>query len=649
MADATSDPIRAASPRPHGPPSFLARLERPLAWLLPVVAVIMSLFQLVTVDFRFVGYEAKSIIHVAFVIAVIALSRGLFLKPEVGRVRIDAVLVLFVVAVTTVYAFIYFYEAAENPVRRPIHELVLSIVMIVLVLTLCRRIGGWPMTIVVLGFFAYALFSDYAPGVFSQRGLSWQRLTGRLYLTQEGIYGPITRVSATFVFVFILFGSFLDRSGAGEFYSRVAQSIFGTAQGGAAKVAVAASAFFAMLSGSALANMASTGQITIPMMKRAGYRPEFAAAVEAVASLGGEVTPPVMAGSVFIMIAILGISYGTVARAAALVSVLFYLSVYLSVHAEACKRGLKGLSRAEVPPMGATLREGWFFFIPLILLLSLLIVWDYPAERAGLLAVLSIPAVLFFTNRRMSLTQIFEGLREGALLGSTIGVLIITAQLITSLVNFTGLGLTFSERLISLAGEDLVPLMFVCFFSALILGMGLPAVTTYVILAVMVAPAMIKAGAVPLAAHMFVLYAAMNALITPPVAAGAMLTSGIAGASFMKTCWESMRLAISKFVLPFMFVLNPALLLEGDLQSSIWAATRAAVAIVAAVVALQGWGLKRATVLERVLFGVGTILLVAPDLLTDLLAFGMIALASVIHVVRHAEPEPETEPASPST
>ncbi|MBI2526627.1 MAG: TRAP transporter fused permease subunit [Candidatus Rokubacteria bacterium] len=609
-------------------------LERGGGRLLSVVAVAMSLFHLATVDYRFVGFETKYILHVAFAIVLIGWSRGFVLRPGPDRVRIDALLAGVVVLVATAYALRFFYEAAENPVRRPPHELLLSVLLILLLLALCQRLDGWALVIVIATFFLYALFSDYVPGPFGQRALPWQRLASRLYLTQEGIYGSITAVSATFVFIFILFGAFLEQSGGGEYYSRVAQAIFGTARGGAAKVAVAASACFAMLSGSALANAASTGQITIPMMRRAGYRREFAGAVEAVASIGGEVTPPVMAGSVFVMIALLGITYGTVARAAALISVLFYVSVFLSVHAEACKQGLRGMPREEVPPLWPTLKEGWYYFLPLVLVLGLLIGWDYPAERAGLLGVLSIPVVLLPTRHRMTFRRMIAALRGGAMLGASIGVLIIAAQMIASLINFTGLGLTFSERLIGLAGEELVPLVILCFLATQILGLPLPAVTTYIILAAMVAPAMVKAGANPLAAHMFILYGAMTAVITPPVAPAAMLTAGIAEANYLKTSWEAMRLAVSKFILPFMFVFNPALLLDGDLRDIVWATFRAAIVVVASVVAVQGWGLRAATWLERVLFGVGCVLLISPAVLVDMAGLGVIGLATALHAMR---------------
>ncbi len=534
----------------------------------------------------------------------------------------------------TVYGYTQYYAAAANPVWRPLHEIVLGAILIAIVLVLCRRVAGWPITLVVIVFFLYAIFSDYAPGVFEQRAIPWQRLVARLYLSGEGVYGSITRVSATFVFIFVLFGAMLDRSGAGEYFSKVAMAAFGGSRGGAAKVAVVASAVFAMISGSALANMASTGQFTIPLMIRSGYRREFAGGVEAVSSLGGEVTPPVMAGAVFIMMAILGVTYGTIVRAAILISALFYMSVYLSVHAEACKRGIGATPQEQLPPLRQTFVSGWYYFVPVLLLLSLLLIFDYPPERAGLFAVISVPAVLFFTKDRMRIGQILEGLKRAALLGSTIAILIICAQIITSLINFTGLGLTFSDRLLSYTGSGLLSISIVCFVTAVLLGMGLPATTAYVVLAIMIAPAMIKAGALPLAAHMFILYAAMNALITPPVAPGTMLTSTMAGADFLKTSWEAIRLAVSKFLLPFMFVFNPALLMIGSPLAIISTVARAAIMVWAAVVALQGWGTKPAFWYERVLFGAGSVMLIVPNARWDVAGATVLALAAAFHLLR---------------
>lgn len=606
--------------------------------LIRVLAIAMSLFQLVTVDYRFVTQHGKYIVHVAFVMVLLLASKGIWWK-ESGKSsgsKLDLVLAVVVTGIS-VYAFVNFYSVfAQSGAEQPTFLLVMSAVMLVVSLLLSVRVVGWAMAVVVIIAILYARYSDYAPGFLNQRGISWERLLERMFLTSEGFYGSITGVSATFVFMFVLFGAFLIESGAAGYYARLAMAFFGAMRGGAAKVGIASSAVFAAISGSAIANAASMGQFTIPMMRKAGYRREFAAGVESVSSMGGEITPPVMAGSVFIMVALTGIGYGDIALAAVIVSVLLYATMFLSVDVEAKKRKMHGMSRRELPARGPTFKEGWYYFLPVVLLF-ILVLADYPPERAALFGVLSVPLSLALTKNRMSLRTMLRALEKGAYMGASIGIMIVLASVVTSVINYTGIGLIFANNLLDLSGDSMALLLILSFLACVLLGLGLPATTCYVIGAVMVAPAMIQLGASVLAAHLFVLYGAMFSQISPPVATTVVVASRIAGAGLWRSCWEAIRLAISKIVLPFMLVYHPALTLYGDFTFSeiTLALVRSGIVVVAAVFALQGFGnATRFEWVNRVLIGAGAVLLIGTgDNVRDLVGLALIAVPTVIEVI----------------
>ncbi|MGH3756463.1 TRAP transporter permease [Actinophytocola sp.] len=617
------------------------------------VAIAMSLFQLVTVDYRFMTQHGKYIVHVAFVMVLLLLSRGIWWKQHGKRAgsKLDLALAVVVTGIS-VYAFVNFYSVfASAGAEQPTYLLVMSAVMLVLALALSVRVVGWAMAIVVIVAILYARFSDYAPGFLQQRGISWDRLLERLFLTSEGFYGSITGVSATFVFMFVLFGAFLIESGATGYYSRLAMAFFGALRGGAAKVAIASSALFAMISGSAIANAASTGQFTIPMMRKAGYRREFSAGVESVSSMGGEVTPPVMAGSVFIMVALTGIGYSDIALAAVLVSIALYATMFLSVDVEAKRRKLVGMPREELPRRRESFGDGWYYFVPLVLLL-VLVLSDYPPERAALFGVLSVPISVALTKNRMSVRSMLRALEKGAYMGAAIGSMVILASVVTAVINYTGIGLIFANNLLDLAGDSLTLLLILSFLACVLLGLGLPATTCYVIGAVMVAPAMIQMGSSVLAAHLFVLYGAMFSQISPPVATTVVVTSEIAGAGLWRSCWEAIRLAISKIVLPFMLVYHPALTLYGDFtfDEVALAVARSGIVVIAAVFALQGFGNEtRLEWVNRILIGAGAVALMGPgDDIRDLAGLILVAVPTVIEVVASRR-QARTRRLSPAT
>ncbi|MFF5987092.1 TRAP transporter permease [Prauserella flavalba] len=599
-----------------------------IASVVAVLALAMSVFQLVTVDYRFVSQHGKFIIHVGFALAIVLIWKGIGLTRS-GRTRparwsviagVGAAVV--VAAISAVAVGSYYEQSALAGTDKPLWVLAASAFMLLALYIASARIVGILMPTIALIFFLYAHFAYAFPGFLQARGIDFDRLLDRLFLTAEGIYSPVTGVSATFIFIFILFGAVLKHSGATDFYARLASAAFGRTRGGAAKVAVVASAAFAMVSGSSIANTASTGQFTIPMMKRSGFKPKFAAGVESVAAMGGEVTPPFMAGLVFIVASMLGVGWGEIVIAAIPIAILLYLSLFMSVHLEALRSGIGGAEEGDRVRVRDVAKTGWFYLLPPLVLLALLLL-QFPPERAGLLSVLSVPVILFFTKRRMSWKSLLSAGVDGGLMGGSIAVIIVVASVIGGIINFTGLGLTFSSGLIDLAGGSLIAMIFIGLAAAIILGIGLPVVTSYVIMAVMVAPALVELGAPELGAHLFVLYGAMLSQISPPVAPTVVVASTIAGSGFWESSWVAMRLAVSKFLLPIMLITVPGMLMDGSFLDVTTAILRAIPVVGLAVIAIQGFGRKNdnsgAALLWRVVAGVGSVLLMFPNTVTDIL------------------------------
>lgn len=656
MKYAERERIESLPPIPGVPTADERSLPGGRVWaaLISTVAVAMALFHLLTVDYLLVDQASKYVLHVGFAVVLLLLCNGLRWRPRgEPRARYVAAVLALVIAGITVFAMINYYEyAAAAGLPQPLIVLVMSAVMLAVLFAVNLGVIGWTLPILAVLFLVYGAYADYFPGFLSQIGISWNRLLERLFLTSEGLYGPITAVSATFVFMFVLFGAMLQATGAGTYFTGLAMALFGRRRGGPAKVSVAGTAMFSMMSGSSIANSAAMGQFTIPLMRRAGYSPRFAASVEAVASMGGEVTPPIMAGSVFIMTALLGVSYGTIVVAAVLISVLFYVSVWFTVDIEARRQGLKpSTERAPRGHVWRTFISGWYFFLPVIAIFVLLF-RHYPPERAALVGVIMAPLVVLPTRHRMSLKKLLGALRRGAITGATIGVMIITASVITGIINFTGMGLSLAGNLTELAGGSMLPLLLIALVSGLVLGMGLPAVTSYVLLAVMIAPALINVGADPIAAHLFMLYAAMLSQISPPVAPTVLITSGIAGSEFWPTTLQACRLAVSKFVLPFVIVYHPSLLLAGAPGNLAVALVHAVLVVAAFVLFVQGFGAPRGEWIQRVLMLVAGVLLVPANTVMAVIGFAVFALAIAAHLalraLRRRQPAEETTDDDPA-
>lgn len=500
-------------------------------------------------------------------------------------------------------------------------DLVLGTIFILLVLEATRRVIGLALPVTALVFVGYALL------VANVRPESVIEIN---YLTTEGIFGIPLSVSATYVILFILFGAFVERSGTGRLFMDFALSLAGHSVGGPAKVAVITSGMFGTISGSAVANVMTTGTFTIPMMSRLGYRPAFAGAVEAVASTGGQIMPPIMGAAAFVMAEFLGVSYLTVAGYALIPALLFYLAVFVAVHFEAKRTGMEGLPRSELPRLGAVLKERGHLFIPLLLIVAVLVA-GYSAPFAALCGIASVVPVAMLrksTRPDISLKMVVESLEAGARGTLAIATACACAGIVIGAIAQTGLGLTFTSFVLGVAQQALIPALILTMLAGIILGMGLPTTPAYIIQVALLVPALAKLGILREAAHLFVFYFAILSAITPPVAMAVYAATGISRSRLWDTGWAAVKLGATGYIVPFMFAFSPALLMIGPWNQIGMAVATALVGVTCLAGSLHAYYLGRAVMWERTLLFIAAIGLIKPGLVTD--TVGAVILTIVV-------------------
>ncbi len=443
-------------------------------------------------------------------------------------------------------------------------KVVLGAASLLLLIEATRRLVGKTLLVILLCFLAYAVTAGHWPGVLQGNQPRLARLLIYLYVDTNGLLGIPLAVASTIVLAYVLLGQMLFSSGGGSFFTDLASAAMGRYRGGPAKIAVLGSSLFGMISGSAVSNVMTVGIITIPMMKKNGYPKEIAAAIEAVGSTGGQLMPPVMGASAFIMAELLEISYGQVALAAAIPAILYYFLLFVQVDLEAAKLGIAGLPRAELPRAGRVLRDGWLFLLPLAVLVITLFWLNYSAGKAGMAAVAVVVLIMLLRRRSRpgpgGIVNILVGAGRGML---DVTLLCGLAGVIIGVLNISGLGFGISLLLVKVGGSSLFGLLLLTAGVAIILGMGMPTVSVYLLLAVLIGPALIKLGLDPISAHLFLQYYGMMSMITPPVALAAYAAASLAGADAMRTGWTAVRLGLMAFVGPFIFVYSPELLLQG--------------------------------------------------------------------------------------
>ena len=489
-------------------------------------------------------------------------------------------------------------------------DIVFGTMLILLTLESARRVVGLALPIIALVFIAYCMFGSHMPYPFTIRTPPLKIFLDHMVLTPQAIFGVPVGVSATFVFLFILFGAFLESTGGGKFIIDFSMALVGRTTGGPAKVAVLASTLFGTVSGHSVANVYGTGTFTIPLMKRMGYKAEFAGAVEAAASAGGQIMPPIMGAAAFIMAEILGVPYLTICAAALIPALLYYLAVFGSTHVEALRMGLRGLNKEEVPPLLETMKHGAHFFIPIVLMITVLVL-GYTPFKAAFIAIVALVAVAMLRKAsRLTPRSFIETLIQGAKNSIVIAVSCGCAGIVVGVLDITGLGIKFVTIVTELSFGIFPLALVMVMLSCLILGMGVPTAPAYIIAAMIAAPTLVKFGANPLAAHMFVFYSSLLSAITPPVALAAYAGAAIAEGNVMKTGIIASKLGFVKFLVPYMFVYNGAFLMMGAPSFIVWSFFTGLVGTISLVVAMEGYFYTRLNYMERMLFalaGVGAL------------------------------------------
>jgi TRAP transporter 4TM/12TM fusion protein len=505
--------------------------------------------------------------------------------------------------------------------------LILGSISLLTTLEAARRTVGGAVAILGGFFIVYVLFGNYFPGFLYTRGYSFSRMIGHFYTSDGALFGLALEIFSVVVATYVIFGQFIQVSGAGDFFLKLGIALVGRFRGGPAKVAVLASSVFGTVSGSSVANVVVDGPITINMMKGLGYRPAFAAGVEAAASNGGQIMPPVMGAAAFLMAEILGVPYWSVAVAAFLPALLYYVALYFMLDFEAAKTGLRGLEKKDIPPAFDTLKEGWFFIIPVAILLILIGHLGYNVAKSGLYCTLVLIAASYFRrDTRLGLGKIKGALEQGALAFADLGAAAGVIGIIMSAVSLTGLGMTLSSGLIETAGGHLWLLLVLTALASIIMGMGASTLLVYLVLAMFVAPAVVKMGVDPMAAHLFIFYFGCMSLVTPPVALAAYAAAVIAKADFWQTGWESSRLGIVGYIVPFIFVYQPALLLKGAAGDVVLASITAITGTIALAGAMTGYFFASILWWQRLLLFLASITLIYPGWKTDLVGLMLVAL-----------------------
>lgn len=477
--------------------------------------------------------------------------------------------------------------AAMDPASaRPVAAAILLTLLLALL-----RVAGWPLTLIVLAFGAYGLWGAHLPGQFQALPVSPDRLAAQLALDTGGVLGTPLAIAATVVVVFIAFGRLLEHLGGAAFFTDLATAVMGGFRGGAAKIAILGSSLFGSISGSAVSNVATTGIVTIPMMRRAGFTRATAGGIEAVASTGGQLTPPVMGAAAFLMAEFLEIPYADVVLAALVPALLYYAAIFVQADLTAARDGIVGMDPGERPEAVPTVKAGWLFLVPFAALLWALFEANYQPAAAGLVAAATLLAVapLIAASRAMLRPLgLVKALAQGGSSLASIVVITGAAGIVIGVLNETGLSFGLTAYLVGFAREDVLLLLALAAIVSIVLGMGMPTIAVYVLLAALVAPALVRLGIHPTAAHMFVLYFGMMSMITPPVAIAAFAAAGISGAGPMRTALAAMKFGWPAFVLPFAFALNPALILEGAASAVLPAVALALAGVFAVTLAMVG-------------------------------------------------------------
>ena len=606
------------------------------------VASVWSLYTLCYLcnAFFYLGLVIYPITHRAISSGLISILVFLLTTPKKGmsreKLRWYDILPILAVLVGCTYIAVNANElVAEGRLISYPFEFILASFLFLSVIEATRRTIGWILPGLVIFFFFYTVYSNHFPGFLHSTGFSYPMIFGWMYLSAEGFWGMIIGIVSTIVAGFIVFGAFLRALGASRFFNELALSTVGFMRGGAAKAAVIASTLFGSISGSIAANVATTGQITIPLMKDTGYEKNYAGAVEATASTGGMFMPPIMGATAFLIAEFLNISYWSVCVAAFLPAIAYYATLLTQVDLEAAKIGLKGLPREELPSLKKTLLGGWQYLLPFVLLIFLLAILRYSAQTSIMYTIGALIIVSFFKKEsRLTPKKFLVALEDSARGMMSIAPLCTAIGILVGAIAITGAGTSFTSQLFTISGGNLMIILILTASAAFILGMGMTAVSVYILTVILLAPALIKAGVEPISAHMFLFYFGCLSFITPPVCVGAYIAAGISGGDPWKTGFRAVRLGFAAFLVPWAFVFNPGILMIGsplEIISSFFFIVLGAMTI---GVAFEGFLIIKLSMWENILLAISGICIFIPNFLIRLLALAFLAVFLFRHLIQ---------------
>ena len=602
--------------------------------IVSVISIVYVLYHIYTSRFGMPMAYKHRVIHLIFVLILLFILYPAFpvkRKLPISRPLYIDMLLVGTVLVTGIYMLFAIDRLAMNAGRATTTDYIIGGLIILLVLEACRRVIGYQLLGLAIALLLYAYFGKYIPGILSHQGYSIKRLIYQMCLTSEGIFGITLGVSAQYMVLFVFFASILSQTGMGKLFNDFAMGVAGRSPGGPAKVAVVSSGLLGMIEGGAAANVATTGALTIPLMKRTGYEPYYAGAVEAAASTGGQIMPPIMGTVAFIMAEFTGIPYIRICTAAAIPAILYFMSVYFAVDFRAKKKGLKGLSEEEIPDYKTTVKENIHMVIPMILLVYLLFI-QYTVMYAAFYALITTIGLSYIRrSTRMGLKRLIDVMVKAAQDSLAMAAAMATAGIIIGVLAITGIGLIVSENIVALSGGHLFLILFYTMIICIILGMGLPTSACYIITASIGVSILREAGIDVLPTHMFILYFSVISTITPPVALSSYVAAGLAHADSNKVGWTALRLAIAGFIIPFFFVYSPAMLL---ISNSVWEIIIATITAVVGVYLLaassEGYFFGNINWLIRLILLGSALLLMKPGFYTDIIGIGLIIVVIII-------------------
>jgi TRAP transporter 4TM/12TM fusion protein len=568
-------------------------------------------------------------LFLAFTLAVTFLRHPTYPKNPDSKLflGIDIILV-FLSFFIAIYIWVDYWEFIFRVGIPSRWDIYISIVAIILVFEATRRAVGWPILIIALAFLLYTLFGEYLPAPLSHKGYSIERITTTLFMTKNGIFGIPLRVMTQFIFLFIVFGVFFSACGGTQYFINIATVLFGKMRGGPAKISIGVSGMMGTISGSAVANTVTTGTFTIPLMKKIGFESHVAGAVEATASAGGALMPPVMGASAFVMAEFIGISYISVCKAALIPAILYYIAIFAIVHFYSLKIGIRGLSRREMPKVNKNIFHGCVYILPLLILVITLI-HGYSPRIAVLYAILAtIILTSIHKETRMGPARILQAMADSGYNSIMVACATVTAGIVIGIVLLTGMGTKITSFVLNISAGSLFLALPIVMLSCIVFGMGLPTLVCYVLLAATVAPSLVNLGITPLSVHLFIFYFGMLSMVTPPVSFASYAGAAIANSDPMKTGWVAWKFAFAGFLLPYMFVYDKSLLMMGSSLQISTAVLTSTIGVVCLGAGITGYLFSITRSYERFLLFLAAFLLIKPGMVTDLI--GVLSATTVI-------------------